>query len=86
MKNKKTFNQELVGANCEIIGAKNASLKGMKGTIINETRNTITIKTSEGNKTAIKRQVTIMAEINNKKIRIEGAEIDARPEDRAKVN
>ncbi len=86
MKNKKIFHQELVGANCEIIGAKNASLKGMKGKIINETRNIITIKTSDGEKKAIKQQVTIMAEINNKKIRIEGTEIDARPEDRAKVN
>lgn len=86
MKIRKAFNQELVGADCEITGAKNASLIGIKGRIINETKNTITIKTGKGNKTAVKRQVTIMAEISNKKFRIEGAEIDARPEDRAKVD
>ncbi len=86
MKSSKLFNQELVGADCEITGAKNASLKGIKGRIINETRNTLTIKTGKGEKTVLKQQVTIMAEINNKKFRIDGAEIDARPEDRAKVN
>ncbi len=86
MKIRKAFNQELVGAYCEITGAKNASLIGIKGRIINETKNTITIKTVKGRKTAIKRQVTIMAKISNKKFRIEGAEIDSRPEDRAKVS
>lgn len=86
MKSMKIFHQELIGADCEIISAKNASLKGMKGKITDETKNTITIKTTKGEKKLIKQQVIIMAEINNKKIRIEGAEIAARPEDRAKVN
>ncbi len=86
MKNRKIFNQELVGADCEVTGAKNASLRGIKGRIVDETKNTITIKTGKGKKTLLKKQVTIMAEINNRKFRIEGAEIDARPEDRAKVN
>ncbi len=86
MKNGKLFHQELVGADCEITGAKNAILKGIKGKIINETRNTITIKTSKGKKTVIKQQVTIMAEIDNKKFSIECGAIDARPEDRVKVN
>lgn len=86
MKNGKIFHQELIGADCEIISAKNASLKGMKGKITDETKNTITIKTAKGEKKLIKNQVTIMAEINGKKTRIEPEEIASRPEDRAKVN
>ncbi len=81
MKIRKTFNQKLVGIDFETTGAKNASLMGLKGRIINQTRNIITIRTGKG-----KKQVTTMAEISNKKFRIEGAEMDAHPEDRAKVN
>ena len=52
----------------------------IKGTIINETKHTLTIKTDKGNKTIIKNPHTII--INGEKIN--GKDINKRPEDRLK--
>jgi len=73
---QKSFKGELIGSICEIISSKNETLIGLKGKIIDETRNTITIQ----GKKILKSHVTL--KINGKII--EGKDIKRRPEDRIK--
>ena len=71
---------ELIGLEAEIIAAKNKSLVGIKGKIIDETKNTITI----GTKKILKEQVTIKMKIKNNIAIVNGEKLVARPEERIK--
>ena len=71
---------ELIGLEIEITISKNPNLVGLKGKIIDETQNTITIKTKIGNKKIIKSQIKM--KIKNQET--EGKEIVGRPEERIK--
>lgn len=73
--------QEYIGLDIEIIKSNNTSLKGMKGKVIDETKNTFKIKTIKGTKTVLK-NISIF-KINNKTIK--GNEITKRPHERIKM-
>ncbi|MBT6520310.1 ribonuclease P [Candidatus Woesearchaeota archaeon] len=67
--------------------SKNKNQIGFEGTIIDETKNTITIKTNQSNddqfkKKLIKNQITIIIKNSNKKIEMK--KLIMRPEDRIK--
>ena len=83
-KNKDLIRRELIGTYIEIIDSKNPAFRGSKGKIINETKNTFTIKTEKGEKKLIKDQIKMLLEEHNKKIEIEGIELIGRSEDRLK--
>lgn len=69
----------------EIIDAKNKSLIGIKGKIIDETKNIIFVETKDkGIKKIIKNQVKILIEYQNKKYQINGEILASRPEERIK--
>jgi RNase P/RNase MRP subunit p29 len=75
------YQQEFIGKNIKITKTKNKTLQNTEGKIIDETKNTFTIKTQN-------KSITIMKdnnefEINNQKI--EGRKITKRPEDRIKI-
>lgn len=72
--------EEFIGNNIKIINSKNKTLIGLEGKIIDETKNTITIKTQKGNKKILKNQVEFI--IKNETIT--GKKIVKRPEDRLK--
>ena len=80
---KKNLNKgELIGRNIEILDAKNKANTGLKGKIIDETRNTIKIKTKKGGKKMlIKKNITF--KMNGTTIK--GEEIHAAPEERIKL-
>ena len=75
----KDFKGELIGLTVEVVSSKNKTLLGLKGKIIDETRNTITIQ-GEKVKKILKSHVTL--KINGKLV--EGKNIQKRPEDRIK--
>jgi ribonuclease P protein subunit POP4 len=76
---------ELIGLSIEVIDSKNKSDIGIKGTIIDETKNTLVIEDSEEKRKVIfKNNVIIETKINNKKIRIRGSCLLGRPQDRIK--
>jgi ribonuclease P protein subunit POP4 len=70
----------IVGKETEIIKSKNNFDLGTKGKIIDETRSTIIIKTNDGNKVFLKKNIVLT--INNKSI--DGKSILKRPEERLK--
>ncbi len=83
MSNTNYLKKELIGLPIEILEAKNKSLIGIKGIIIDETRNTITIK-NHSVKKIIKNQVILKIKFNKKIIEIDGKLLLNKPEERIK--
>lgn len=50
----------MIGAQIDIVDSKNQTLKGLKGIIIDETRNTIKIKSGNRVRNVIKSHVSLM--------------------------
>ena len=75
---------ELIGLLIEVTESENKSLVGLKGKIIDETKNVLILETRKGIKKIIKSQIKFKMETNNKKIEVNGKLITNRPEDRLK--
>jgi ribonuclease P protein subunit POP4 len=81
---KKLKKSELIGKNIEITHSKNKANIGLRGKIIDETKNMVKIKTRNGEtKMLIKNNITFRIEGNEAEIR--GEEIQLPPEDRIKI-
>lgn len=79
---KKVFPKELIGLSIEVLWATNKTLEGMKGKIIDETKETFTIQTVKGLKVILKKQVKIkLVELG---LVFEGRTLAKRPEERIK--
>ncbi len=72
---------ELIGSQLEVVYSKNKSLIGIKGKIIDETKNMFVLNNG---KKLIKSQSTFNIKFKNKTIKINGQLLVARPEDRLK--
>ncbi len=71
--------ENLIGKNIKVIDCPNKTIIGMQGKIIDETKNTIVVKTNDGEKTIIKDKAII--EIEGK----ESSIISKTSEERIKV-
>jgi len=58
-KQQRSAKTALIGNVLEVLDSKNPTLKGVRGRIIDETRNTITIQTDKGTKKIVKEQVVL---------------------------
>jgi|TARA_B100001971_G_C17871067_1_gene373266 ribonuclease P protein subunit POP4 len=81
---KDIIRHELIGLTIEITESKNSSLIELKGRIIDETKNTLTLETKKGIKKIIKSQIKFKMKNNDQMIEIDGKLIVNRPEDRIK--
>ena len=80
-KNLKSFLKgEFIGKKIEITKSRNPSLIGLKGKVIDETKNMLTIKTGNRQIKIIKNEVVIKLD----KTEIQGKNIQKRPEERIK--
>lgn len=84
MNKKDIIRHEIIGLNVQITKAKNPSLVGMRGKIIDETKNTMTIKKDSKMKKILKDQVIFNIEVGNKVFQVDGKLLVGRPEDRLK--
>ncbi len=75
---------ELIGLDIEVVDAKNKSLIGLKGKIVDETKNTFVIEVNGKEKSLLKDQVTLIIDFKKEKIRAEGRLFLGRPEERIK--
>jgi RNase P/RNase MRP subunit p29 len=73
--------QEFIGKQVEILKSKNKQQEKLKGQIIDETKNTFTLKTENKTITILKKDKTFT--INKQKI--DGNKITKRPEERIKI-
>ena len=79
---KTTYPHELIGEEIEVVEATNKSNLGIKGKIVDETKETIIIEDESKSKTLLKKNI-IFKLIKSGKI-IAGTEVAKRPEDRIK--
>ena len=75
---------ELIGLDIEVVQAKNLSLIGLKGKIIDETKNTITIRKNNELKKLLKDQIIVNIKFPKETIQINGKLLLGRPEERIK--
>ncbi len=76
---------ELIGLKMEILDSSDPTLIGKEGVIMDETRNTITLKENEKLKKIPKKEnVLSITTPKGEKVKVQGTELIARPEDRVK--
>lgn len=75
---------EFIGLEATVVDSKNKANIGIKGRIIDETKNMLVIETSKGKKRLMKGNITIVVVFDKKRIKIEGRLLVGRPEDRIK--
>ncbi|MBI2084410.1 MAG: ribonuclease P protein component 1 [Candidatus Aenigmarchaeota archaeon] len=76
---------ELISLPVKIIKSTDPTQRGLKGTVIDETYNTLKIETKSGEKTAVKGNCIFVFTLPNKtKVQVDGKLLIARPEDRIK--
>jgi ribonuclease P protein subunit POP4 len=80
------FRHELIGLTVEIYNSTHKDLIGLKGRIIDETRNTLRIELDNSDEKIIPKSIAIFHFTlpNNEKVEIDGKIIVSRPEDRIK--
>lgn len=79
------YRYELIGTRVAITHAINASLAGITGTIIDETKHTLVIKTPKGVKRVVKNGITICVDRNGEQHTVNGKSINMSPEERVRI-
>lgn len=76
---------ELVGLRAEVVECTDPTKRGKRGVIMNETRNTLTLKEGGRLKIIPKKEVTLSIALpEGEDVKVEGRKLVARPEDRVK--
>ncbi len=75
---------EWIGLEVEVIDSPNKCEIGLKGEVIDETQNTLKIRTEKGIKTIIKKGRTFKVKFKNWILKVKGDLIAFRPEERIK--
>ncbi|HEV8595734.1 MAG TPA: ribonuclease P protein component 1 [Thermoplasmata archaeon] len=74
---------ELIGLGVQVSGSTDPSLVGLRGTVRDETRNTLVVETARGEKRVPKQGTTFTFEVAGG-TRVAGDDLLFRPEDRIK--
>ena len=80
--NKNIVLGELIGLKVRIIDSLDRKQKGMIGNIIDETKNTLIMETTEGKRSFVKRISRFRFYTPEGSFEVEGREIDFRPDER----
>ncbi len=76
---------ELIGLKVLVEKSTNKLQQGLSGTIVDETRQTLTLRDSAGEKQVLKDQCVFVFSLpSEKKVRVDGKVLVSRPEDRIK--
>lgn len=76
---------ELIGLEVKVSSSTNKQLEGLKGTVIDETRNMLTIETPKGEKKLAKQDCVFSFHLpSGEWVKVQGSLLVARPEDRIK--
>ncbi len=84
MERRTLARHEMIGLGVTIVAARNNSLVGAAGTIVDETRNTLTLENDHILKKVPKEQVVLRVKVDNGEVTIDGKSLVGRPEDRLK--
>jgi len=75
---------EWIGLKVEVVEGSDRSRIGMKGKIVDETKNLVVIEGKFGEKKLPKREVKLMVELGKEKVLLDCSKLVQRPEDRIK--
>lgn len=76
---------ELIGLKVKVVESSNKKNIGIKGRVINETRNILVIEKSNGKEVKLSKETNVFVfELDGKNVRIDGKVLVGRPEDRIK--
>lgn len=76
---------ELIGLPVEVAQSTSQCFEGLRGKVVDETRNTFVLETRAGGEKRVPKKGCIFAfTLNRKKVRLEGNMLAFRPEDRPK--
>jgi ribonuclease P protein subunit POP4 len=75
---------ELIGLDARISGGSNKSQKRIKGLVVAETRNTLTLNHGKSEKTVAKGEASFIFNLDGTLVEVEGKTLVGRPEDRVK--
>ena len=80
------LNHELIGLEAEVVDSPNKYLVGIKGIVLDETRNTLLIGQPGGRKWRVLKHVVVLRLTldDGTKVRVDGRVLVGRPEDRLK--
>ena len=73
---------ELIGLRVEVVSSTNPCLVGIKGKVVDETRNMLIIEMDDEEKIVPKDCCTFLFELEDCYVKVEGGLLVARPEDR----
>jgi len=76
---------EFIGRHLEVRKAKNLSLEGLAGEVVEETKSSFVLDTPKGRKRVLKDQATFRVKIGGRTAIINGSLLTRRPEDRIKT-
>ncbi|MFH1473704.1 MAG: ribonuclease P protein component 1 [Candidatus Aenigmatarchaeota archaeon] len=83
---KNLIRHELIGLPVEVVNSSNEFQVGIKGLVVNETKNLLVIETKKELKKIQKKGSSFIFKIpSGKKVKVNGKRIVARPEDRIKL-
>jgi ribonuclease P protein subunit POP4 len=76
---------ELIGLNVEIDGSLNPLNNGINGKVVDESQQTITIRTNKGDKKVLKSISNFIFKSKNNSFKVKGLKIIKRPWERVKI-
>jgi ribonuclease P protein subunit POP4 len=83
---KNLVKHELIGLTAEVAESTNKSQVGIKGIVVDETKNLVVVETSKGLKRIQKKGAEFIFNIpEGKRVKVKGNKIAVRPEERLKL-
>ncbi|MBD3304680.1 ribonuclease P protein subunit [Candidatus Woesearchaeota archaeon] len=82
---KKLVKDELIGRTVEIVGSANRANIGLRGRVVDETKNLLVIETSSGLKKPLKKTSVFQISYLGDKITVKGVLLMGAPEERIKT-
>ncbi len=77
---------ELIGLNVSVVRSRNRTLVGLRGQVVDETRNTMVIQSRKSRKRLVKNISSFRFKLpDGTVLEVEGSRLVARPEDRIKM-
>ena len=80
--NKTIVLNELIGLRTVVLNSLDKKQKGLEGTVIDETKNTLRIETGQGERKIVKASCTFRFFLGKQSFVVEGREIGFRPHER----
>jgi len=76
---------ELIGLNAKVVKSSDQNKAGLKGKIVDETKNTFRLETSQGEKVLPKKEVWLELSLGQEKVLLAGEKLCFKPEARTKA-